>query len=206
MKRRAIPTGLQDPPSGEGPVSHGRGRCLQKEIAPFKFAPGRNLAFLLAGGLVLVLSGCATVGRHEEEGALPEVTLAETPPAVRAAIVSAAAGARIQTISPGQQLEHKVFRTFIDAPGGPRLVAVDEQGAVVEDAVVVPFSELPPAVQAAARTATDGRLLLCRKSSSHSPPTYLIDYLIGDEEPVYAIIQADGFIRAVIGYLEEDAD
>lgn len=206
MKRRAIPTGLQDPPSGEGPVSRGRGRCLQKVIAPFAFAPGRNLAFLLAGGLVLVLSGCATVGRHEEEEALPEVTLAETPPAVQAAIVSAAAGARIQTISPGQQLEHKVFRTFIDAPGGPRLVAVDEQGAVVEDAVVVPFSELPPAVQAAARTATDGRLLLCRKSSSHSPPTYLIDYLIGDEEPVYAIIQADGFIRAVIGYLEEDAD
>ena len=206
MKRRAIPTRLQAPPSGEGPVSRGRGRCLQKEIAPFKFAPGRSLVFLLAGGLALALPGCATVDRHEEEGALPEVTLSETPPAVQAAIVSAAAGARIQTISPGQQLEHKVFRTFIDAPGGPRLVAVNEQGAIIEDAVVVPFSELPLAVQTAARTATDGRLLLCRKSSSHSPPTYLIDYLIGDEEPVYAIIQADGFIRAVIGYLEEDAD
>ena len=206
MKLRAIPTGFQAPPLGEGPFWRRRGRRMQKEIAPFRFAPGRSLVFLLAGGLALALPGCATVDRHEKEGALPEVTLAETPPAVQAAIVSAAAGARIQTISPGQQLEHKVFRTFIDAPGGPRLVAVSEQGEVVEDAVVVPFSELPPAVQAAARTATDGRLLLCRKSSSHSPPTYLIDYLIGDEEPVYAIIQADGFIRAVIGYLEEDAD
>ena len=116
MKRRAIPTGLQDPPSGEGPVSHGRGRCLQKEIAPFKFAPGRNLAFLLAGGLVLVLSGCATVGRHEEEGALPEVTLAETPPAVRAAIVSAAAGARIHY---GRPMLRQQIRLMAEHMGVP---------------------------------------------------------------------------------------
>lgn len=158
------------------------------------------------GVLALALTGCVSVGKYPEEVPLPKVELSETPPAVQAAIVAAAAGARIQTISPGQQLENKVYRTFIDAPNGPRLVTVNDQGAIVEDAVVVPFSELPPAVQEAARTATDGRLLLCRKSSSHPQPVYLIDYMIGDEEPVYAIIEANGFIRAVIGYLEEDPD
>ena len=161
---------------------------------------------LASACVAAILTGCASLDRHGEEVAIPEVKLSETPPAVQTTIVSAAAGSRIQAINPGQQLGDSVYRAFIDAPEGPRLVTVNAQGSVIEDAVVVPFSELPPAVQEAARTATDGRLLLCRKSLNHPQPVYLIDYMIGDDEPVYVIIEANGLIRAMIGYLEEDAD
>lgn len=187
-------------------MSHKQRVCMQMGKTSIQYAKAGWMPFSLAGMLALALTGCASLDRHDEEVVIPEVKLSETPPAVQAAIVSAAAGARIQTINPGQQLGDNVYRAFIAAPGGPRLVTANEQGSVIEDAVVVPFSDLPPAVQEAARTATDGRMGLCRKSTSHSPPAYLIDYLIGDDEPVYAIIEANGFIRAVIGYLEEDAD
>ena len=153
----------------------------------------------------MALTGCASLDRHADV-AIPEVKLSDTPPAVQAAIVSAAAGARIQTIHPGQQLDNQVYRVYLAAPEGPRLVVVNEKGSVIDDAVVIPFSEMPTTVQEAARTAVAGRLLVCRKSSSRSPPAYLIDYMIGDDEPVYAIIEENGLIRAVIGYLEEDPD
>ena len=149
--------------------------------------------------------GCASLERHAEP-ALPEVKLSETPTPVQAAIVSAAAGAHIQAIRPGQQLADTVYRTYIAAPEGPRIVAVNAEGKIVEDARVIPFSEMPPAVQQAARTACSGVMQLCRKSTTHTPPVYLVDYLIAGDEPSYAIIEKNGFIRAVIGYLPEDPD
>ena len=99
-----------------------------------------------------------------------------------------------------------MFHVYLDAPSGPRLLTVDEHGTLLDDAVVIRFSEMPPAVQATARTAVSGQLQVCRKSLIHPQPTYLIDYLIGPDEPVFAIIEANGFVRAVIGYADEDPD
>ncbi len=156
---------------------------------------------------MLALSGLAcTSVAPREEGSLPQVTLTKTPPAVRAAIEAAAAGSRIQKINSGHRFEGRVYQVYLAATPGPRLLTVSPTGAILEDGAVIPFSEMPPAVQAAAREAVSAPWQVCRKSLTHPQPRYLIDYLIGKDEPVFAIIEADGFIRAVFGYADDDPD
>jgi len=169
-------------------------------------ASGKVVSFFLASGMLAFAgTGCVSAGKRAE-GRIPVVKLSQTPSAVQTAIVSAAQGRRIQKINRVRQLEGPVFRAYICDQGGLRLLTVDSQGTVLDDAVVIPLAEMPPAVQAAARTAVSGQLQVCRISLHRPQPTYLIDYLLGEDEPVFAVIEADGFVRAVIGYAEEDPD
>ncbi len=161
--------------------------------------------FVAVGVLVLAGIGCVSSGRHTE-ARIPTVKMSHTPAAVQATITSVAPGQRIQKINPGHRFAGRVYHIYLDAPEGSRLLTVDEHGTLLDDAVVILFSEMPPAVQAAARTAVSGQLQVCRQSLIRPQPTYLVDYLLGDEELVFAIIEANGFIRAVIGYADEDPD
>ena len=160
--------------------------------------------FLIVAVLILAGTGCRSAGRRAE-ARIPVVKLSQTPAAVRVAIVSAASGARIEKIIPGQLFEQYVYWAFIATPDGSRRVTVNQDGVIVENAAVIPLAELPPAVQEAARTGVPGDLQVCRKSLDYPQPVYLVDYLLKSTgEPVFAIIHADGLIRAVISYAEDD--
>ena len=134
------------------------------------------------------------------------VALPETPPAVRAAIVAEANGRPLEKINRVPQLEGPLFRAYISSEAGPQLLTVNERGQVIDNAVVVRFEDLPPVVQASAKTGVTGKVQTCRKSIHRPNLTYVIDYLLGDDEPAYALIEANGFVRGLYGYAEDDPD
>jgi hypothetical protein len=100
-----------------------------------------------------------------------------------------------------------LYRAYIADKPGPELLAVDDGGKIVDDAVAIPFAEMPEAVRKSAQTGITGsKLQICRKSI-HSPETmYVIDYLADGDEPVFALIDGAGVVHAVFGYAEGDPD
>ena len=138
---------------------------------------------------------------------VPGLALADTPAAVQAAMTSAAQGRAIEKVERVMQLEGPEYRAYIAGPLGPQLLTVDENGQTIDNAVVLAFADLPEAVRNSARTAVAGRLQVCRKSLQRTEASYLIDYTLNEEEPVYALIlEAGGLVRAVYGYNESDND
>lgn len=166
-----------------------------------------TLCFLGTGLLFLVLTGTGCALLHKQTRPLiPLVALSETPPAVRATIVSTAQKRSIHRINRVRQLEGPIFYAYIAGKPDLQLLIVDGQGSIIDNAVAVDFTELPEAVQESAKTGVAGRLQACRKSIHRTEPAYIIDYMLGDNEPVYAMIHSNGFIRAVVGYAEDDPD
>ena len=60
-----------------------------------------------------------------------------------------------------------------------------------------------------------GRLQVCRKASqtgvpfvlANSQKPYVIDYILDEDEPVFALLrETDGWVRASYGYYEDDPD
>ena len=138
---------------------------------------------------------------------VPGLAFADTPAAVQAAMISVAQGRAVEKIERVMQLEGPEFRAYIAGPLGPQLLTVDGNGQTIDNAVVIAFADLPEAVRNSARTAVAGRLQVCRKSLQRTEASYLIDYTINEEEPVFALIlEAGGLVRAVYGYNESDND
>ena len=155
--------------------------------------------------VVVMTAGCASLPKHAGVP-IPVVTLAETPVAVRTTVLAVARGRRIEKINRVGRLEGLLYRAYIADRLGPELLAVDDGGKIVDDAVVIPFAEMPEAVRKSAQTGVAGKLQICRKSI-HSPETmYVIDYLVEDDEPVFALIDGAGVVHAVFGYAEGDSD
>ena len=166
----------------------------------------RRIAIALS--LVVVMTaGCTSLPKHEQAGMpIPVVTLAETPAAVRTTVLAVARGRRIEKINRVGRHEGLLYRAYIADKLGPELLAVDDGGKIVDDAVAIPFAEMPEAVRKSAQTGVAGKLQTCRKSI-HSPETmYVIDYLIEEDEPVFALIDGAGVVHAVFGYAEGDPD
>ena len=155
--------------------------------------------------VVVMTAGCASLPKHAGVP-IPVVTLAETPVAVRTTVLAVARGRRIEKINRVGRLEGLLYRAYIADRLGPELLAVDDGGKIVDDAVVIPFAEMPEAVRKSAQTGVAGKLQICRKSI-HSPETmYVIDYLVEEDEPVFALIDAGGVVHACFGYAEGDPD
>ena len=72
--------------------------------------------------------------------------------------------------------------------------------------MVIPFAEMPEAVRNSAQTGVAGKLQTCRKSILSPETMYVIDYLVEEDEPVFALIDGAGVVHAVIGYAEGDPD
>jgi hypothetical protein len=142
----------------------------------------------------------------QAEVPIPVVPLAETPPAVRAVVLTLARGRPIEKITRVGRLEGQLYRAYIADKLGPELLAVDDGGKIVDDAVVIPFAEMPEAVRNSAQSGVAGKLQICRVSIHRPQPMYMIDYLIENDEPVFALIDADGVVQAVFGYAEGDPD
>jgi hypothetical protein len=153
----------------------------------------------------VVGSGCVGFPNHGK-ARVPVVALAETPAAVQATVLAAAHGRRVEKVTCIKQLEGPLFRAYITEKPGPQLLTVDGQGGIVDNAVVIPFADMPEAVRNATTTAVAGRLCLCRKSIHRPETTYVVDYLISEKEPVYALIDARGTVLTVIGYAQDDGD
>jgi len=92
---------------------------------------------------------------------------------------------------------------------------VNTNGEALINARVLPFSDLPQVIQEAARTAVAGRLQVCRQASQRGGPfvfansqsPYVIDYILNEDEPVFALLrETDGWVRASYGYYEDDPD
>ena len=162
----------------------------------------RRLVLLSA---VLMAGGCATTTKQTVIH-IPVITLGATPSPVRGAIVAVAKGRRIEKINCIRQLDGHVYRAYITDKHGPQLLTLDDNGKILDNAVVIPFAEMPEAVRKSAMTGVAGKLETCRKSIHRAQTTYLIDYMLGDDEPVFAIIDATGFVHALVGYAEEDPD
>ena len=155
--------------------------------------------------VVVMTAGCTSLPKQAGMP-IPVVTLAETPPAVRTTVLAVARGRHIEKINRVGRAEGLLYRAYIADKLGPELLAVDDGGKIVDDAVVIPFAEMPEAVRKSAQTGVAGKLQTCRKSI-HSPETmYVIDYLVEGDEPVYALIDAAGVVHACFGYAEGDPD
>ena len=175
------------------------------------FAPifSRRIAIgqiVIALSMVVVMTtGCTSLPKPVGMP-IPVVTLAETPAVVRTTVLAVARGRRIEKINRVGRLEGLLYRAYIADKLGPELLAVDDGGKIVDDAVVIPFTEMPEAVRNSAQTGVAGKLQTCRKSI-HSPETmYVIDYLVEEDEPVFALIDGAGVVHAVFGYAEGDPD
>lgn len=155
--------------------------------------------------VLTITTGCASFS-HPAGVQIPAVTLAETPTTVRTTILGVASGRRIQKINRVRELEGPVYRAYIADKLGLQLLSVDGAGKILDNAVVIPFDEMPDAVRKSARTGVAGQIQVCRKSILTKEPRYLIDYLIDNDEPVFAVIDGKGLVHAVIGYAEADAD
>ena len=157
--------------------------------------------------IVIMTAGCTSLPKQRQAGVpIPVVTLAETPAPVRATVLTVARGRRVEKINRVGRQEGLLYRAYIADKLGPELLAVDDGGKIVDDAVVVPFAEMPEAVRKSAQTGVAGKLQVCRKSI-HSPETmYVIDYLVEEDEPVFALIDAAGVVHACFGYAEGDPD
>jgi hypothetical protein len=143
------------------------------------------------------------------------ITLAETPLAVSNAVVAAAGGRAVEKINRVARFEGPEFYAYIADTLGPQLLTVSPNGDVLINARVVPFADLPQIIQDASRTAVAGRLQVCRRASqtggpfvlSNSQNPYVIDYIINEDEPVFALLrETDGWVRASYGYYEDDPD
>ena len=161
-------------------------------------------------GLTLLVAGLAGVGcagRWERAmNRIPVVSLRQTPTPVCATITAVAAGRHVERVNCTGQLEGPLYRAYITDKLGPQLLTVDSHGTVVDNAVVVHFEDMPEAVRQAARTAVAGTLIVCRKSIHRPETTYVIDYLVGGKEPVFALINEKGFVLTAMGYGEGDED
>jgi hypothetical protein len=135
------------------------------------------------------------------------VALAEVPSAVSNRVGSVANGRVIEKLERVAQLDGPHFLAWIADTLGPELLIVAENGGWIDQAVVVPFGDLPEVVRTAARSAVSGRLQVCRRSLYRAEATYVVDYIIQEEEPVYALIRgSDGWVRGSYGYLQDDPD
>ncbi len=153
------------------------------------------------------MPGPAETTKHEEgEVAIPVVALAQTPPPVHATILAEAKGRSVEKINHVRLLEGPVYRVYIASDPGPQLLTINDRGELIDNAVVVRFEDMPEAVREATKTAAAGKLQVCRKSIHRPQLTYVIDYLLGDEEPAFALIEANGFVRGLYGYAEDDPD
>ena len=164
---------------------------------------------LIALSLAVVMTaGCTSLPKPEHAGMpIPVVTLAETPAVVRTTVLAVARGRRIEKINRVGRAEGLLYRAYIADKLGPELLAVDDKGKIVDDAVVIPFDEMPEAVRKSTQTAVTGsKLQICRKSIHSPEPMYVIDYLIEEDEPVFALIDGAGVVHAVFGYAEGDPD
>jgi hypothetical protein len=143
------------------------------------------------------------------------ITLEEAPPAVSNAVVAVANGRAVEKIDRVNRLEGLQFYAYIGATLGPQLLTLNTNGDVLIKAGVVPFADLPQAIQDAARTAVAGRLQVCRRATQTSGPfvmsgsqsPYVIDYILEEDEPIFALLrETDGWVRASYGYYEDDPD
>jgi hypothetical protein len=143
------------------------------------------------------------------------ITLAQAPVAVSNAVVAAANGRAVEKINRVSRLEGPQFYVYIADTLGPQLLTVNTNGDVLINASVVPFADLPQVIQDAARTAVAGRLEVCRQASqtggpfvlANSQKPYVIDYMLNEDEPVFALLrETDGWVRASYGYYEDDPD
>jgi hypothetical protein len=162
---------------------------------------------VIALSLVVVMTGGCTSLPKQAGVPIPVVTLAETPAAVRTTVLAVARGRRIEKINRVGRAEGLLYRAYIADKLGPELLAVDDGGKIIDDAVVIPFAEMPEAVRKSTQTAVTGsKLQICRKSIHSTEPMYVIDYLIEEDEPVFALIDGAGVVHAVFGYAEGDPD
>jgi hypothetical protein len=143
------------------------------------------------------------------------ITLNETPPAVSNAVVAVAGGRAVEKINRVNRLEGQQFYAYIADTLGPQLLTVNTNGDVLINARVVPFVDLPQVIQDAARKAVAGRLQVCREATQTSGPfafsnsqhPYAVDYILNEDEPVFALLrETDGWVRASYGYYEDDPD
>ncbi len=143
------------------------------------------------------------------------VTLAEVPVAVSNAVVGAADGRTVEKINRINHFEGPQFYAYITDLLGPQLFTVDTNGTVLLNARVVPFADVPQAIQEAARAAVAGRVQVCRQATQTGAPfvvagsesPYVIDYIVNEEEPVFVLMrETDGWVRACYGYYEGDPD
>jgi hypothetical protein len=143
------------------------------------------------------------------------ITLAEAPGAVSNTVVAAANGRATEKINRVRRLEGPQFYAYIADTLGPQLLTVNTNGDVLINARVTPFADLPQVIQQAARAAVAGRLQVCRQASqtggpfilANSPNPYVIDYILNEDEPVFALLrETDGWVRATYGYYEDDPD
>ena len=143
------------------------------------------------------------------------ITLAEAPGAVSNAVVAAANGRAVEKINRVHRLEGPQFYAYIADTLGPQLLTVNTNGEALINARVLPFSDLPQVIQEAARAAMAGRLQVCRQASQRGGPfvfansqsPYVIDYILNEDEPVFALLrETDGWVRASYGYYEDDPD
>jgi hypothetical protein len=146
---------------------------------------------------------------------IASVTLSEVPAAVSNAVAGVADGRAVKNINQVNHSDGPQFYTYIADPLGPELLTVSTNGTVLLNARVVPFADLPQAIQDAARRAVAGRLQVCRQASQTGPPfvvansqsPYVIDYILNEEEPVFVLMrETDGWVRACYGYYEGDPD
>jgi hypothetical protein len=156
--------------------------------------------------VVVMTAGCTSLPKQAGMP-IPVVTLSETPAVVHATILAVAHERRIEKINRVGRAEGLLYRAYIADKLGPELLAVDDKGKIVDDAVVLPFDQMPEAVRKATQTAVTGsKLQICRKSIHSPEPMYVIDYLIEEDEPVFALIDGAGVVHAVFGYAEGDPD
>jgi hypothetical protein len=143
------------------------------------------------------------------------ITLEEAPLAVSNAVAAVANGRAVEKINRVNRLEGQQFYAYIADTLGPQLLTLNANGDVLMNAGVVPFADLPQAIRDAARTAVAGRLEVCRRATQTSGPfvlsgsqsPYVIDYLLEEDEPIFALLrETDGWVRASYGYYEDDPD
>jgi hypothetical protein len=103
---------------------------------------------VLAVGVAGLAAGCGTSGNGE--GSSVSVSLEDLPDAARATVQKLTAGGRIERID--REVENGRVVYDVEATVGGKHVEflVGEDGALLGTETVIDFSELPPAVQAAA--------------------------------------------------------
>ncbi len=143
------------------------------------------------------------------------ITLGEAPAAVSNAVGALAGGRAIEKVNRVNRLEGPQFYVYVADTLGPQLLVLKTNGDLLINARVVPFADLTTNLQAAARTAVAGRLQVCRRAGptagpfvlSNSQSPYVVDYILNEDEPVFALLrETDGWVRASYGYYEDDPD
>ena len=143
------------------------------------------------------------------------IALASAPAAVSNAIAAAAGGRLVEKINRVNRFGGPQFYAYIADTLGPQLLVLDGSGAPLINARVTPFAGLPATIQAAARTAVAARMQVCRQAFQTAAPfvmpdstaPYVVDYVIEEDEPVFALLrETDGWVRASYGYYEDDPD